>query len=105
VQDLPRADRTGATPREDWSESLARDVRARLRSGERDVYASSRERFDHIMLAAALAENDDHRGRAAQQLGLGRNTLTRKLGSSRQPRRAPRGAGARVTERETGDEK
>ncbi|HET7163075.1 MAG TPA: helix-turn-helix domain-containing protein, partial [Rhodanobacteraceae bacterium] len=31
----------------------------------------------------ALAENGNQRGRAAQQLGLGRNTLTRKLGSSR----------------------
>jgi two-component system nitrogen regulation response regulator GlnG len=99
VQDLPRADRTGAAPSDDWSESLARQVRERLRRGERDVYASSRERFDHIMLAAALVENDDHRGRAARQLGLGRNTLTRKLGSSRKQRR-----GVRDEKRETGDE-
>jgi two-component system, NtrC family, nitrogen regulation response regulator GlnG len=84
VQDLPKtaADSTGADSA-DWTAALAREARARLRAGERDVYAGSREQFDRVMLAAALAENSDHRGRAAQQLGLGRNTLTRKLGSSR----------------------
>jgi two-component system nitrogen regulation response regulator GlnG len=84
VQDLPRADAadTGAA-KSDWSALLAHEVRARLRGGERDVYAGVREQFDQVMLASALAENSDHRGRAAQQLGLGRNTLTRKLGSSR----------------------
>jgi two-component system, NtrC family, nitrogen regulation response regulator GlnG len=89
VHDLPDADAdAGSGPASDWSAVLMGQVRERLRRGEREVYASMRERFDQVMLAAALAENDDHRGRAAQQLGLGRNTLTRKLGSSR--RRGPR---------------
>jgi two-component system nitrogen regulation response regulator GlnG len=84
VHDLPKADAApaGARPA-DWSAALTEEIRERLRRGERDVYASSRERFDQALLAAALAENDDHRGRAAQQLGVGRNTLTRKLGSTR----------------------
>src|SRR6185369_11149923 len=84
VQDLPKTDAadTGAAD-SDWSALLLREVRARLRGGERDVYAGVREEFDQVMLTAALAENSDHRGRAAAQLGLGRNTLTRKLGSSR----------------------
>jgi two-component system nitrogen regulation response regulator GlnG len=87
VQDLPKTDADAAgTARADWTAALEREARARLRSGERDVYAHSREQFDQVMLAAALAENSDHRGRAAQQLGLGRNTLTRKLGSSRKKR-------------------
>ena len=87
VQDLPKTDAADAgAPDSDWSALLAHQVRARLRGGERDVYASAREQFDQVMLAAALAENSDHRGRAAQQLGLGRNTLTRKLGSSRKKR-------------------
>jgi two-component system nitrogen regulation response regulator GlnG len=42
-----------------------------------------RAEFDQSLLAAALAENDHHRSRAAEQLGVCRNTLTRKLGSSR----------------------
>jgi len=84
VQDLPhaRAGDAGAA-HADWSKMLAQEVRQRLRAGERDVYASVHEQFDQVMLGAALAENSDHRGRAAKQLGLGRNTLTRKLGSSR----------------------
>jgi two-component system nitrogen regulation response regulator GlnG len=87
AQDLPKTDAAGAGAADsDWSALLAHAVRARLRGGERDVYASVREQFDQIMLVAALAENADHRGRAAQQLGLGRNTLTRKLGSSRKGR-------------------
>jgi len=84
VPDLPVAGSGGAdVTAPDWGSELERDVRARLHRGERDVYAASRERFDRILLAAALAENADHRGNAAAQLGLGRNTLTRKLGSSR----------------------
>ena len=86
VQDLPKAGEAGEVRTDGWTERLMREVRARLRSGETDVYATIRERFDQTLLAAALAENDDHRGRAAQQLGLGRNTLTRKLGSSRRRR-------------------
>ena len=87
LQDLPKHDAVEASAAQpDWSSALEQDVRVRLRGGERDVYASAREQFDQVMLAAALAENADHRGRAAQQLGLGRNTLTRKLGSSRKKR-------------------
>ena len=86
VSDLPKAEAASAATLTDWPALLTRDVRDRLRRGERDVYASARERFDQSLLGAALAENSDHRGRAAQQLGLGRNTLTRKLGSSRKRR-------------------
>ena len=94
VQDLPTSDAGDAgAANSDWSVALAQQVRARLRAGERDVYAGVREQFDQVMLGAALAENSDHRGRAAQQLGLGRNTLTRKLGSSRKKGRGARGEG------------
>ena len=83
MQDLPQTGAAAAAADPDWSKALAHEVRVRLRGGERDVYASVHEQFDQVMLGAALAENSDHRGRAAKQLGLGRNTLTRKLGSSR----------------------
>jgi len=84
VHDLPKVEAGSAAARAaDWGALLSAETRERLRRGERDVYASSRERFDQALLAAALAENDDHRGRAALQLGLGLNTLTRKLGSTR----------------------
>ena len=93
MQDLPKTDAGAGAAHPDWSAALGHEVRSRLRGGERDVYASVREQFDQVMLAAALAENSDHRGRAAQQLGVGRNTLTRKLGSSRKKGRGERGEG------------
>jgi two-component system nitrogen regulation response regulator GlnG len=67
----------------DWRAPLRSAVRERLARGERNIYAQLRSGFDHALLEAALAENGNQRGRAAQQLGMGRNTLTRKLGSSR----------------------
>ncbi|MGH8214761.1 MAG: helix-turn-helix domain-containing protein, partial [Rhodanobacteraceae bacterium] len=47
-----------------------------------------RERFDRVLLDAALAVHGGHRQNAAKALGLGRNTVTRKLGSSRKSRRS-----------------
>ena len=38
------------------------------------------------LLQAALDHCDGHRGEAASVLGLGRNTVTRKLGASRKRR-------------------
>ena len=86
VQDLPQAERA-ETSDTDWRDPLLRDVRERLAAGDTGIYALLRTEFDRAMLAAALAENANHRGRAAQKLGLGRNTLTRKLGSSRRKRK------------------
>ena len=83
VQDLPVSDAQAAAAADDWREPLQRTVRERLAQGDTDVYARLRDDFDQAVLAAALADTDNHRGRAAQRVGLGRNTLTRKLGSSR----------------------
>ena len=88
VQDLPANERSAAADADDWHVSLQRAVRARLAQGESGMYSTLRAQFDQSLLAAALAENDNRRSRAAQQLGMGRNTLTRKLGSSR--RRKPK---------------
>ena len=46
------------------------------------------EQQDFGSLQAALEHSGGHRQHAAQALGLGRNTLTRKLGA--RPRRTPR---------------
>jgi two-component system, NtrC family, nitrogen regulation response regulator GlnG len=89
VQDLPPSDGTTAAPMEaTWRDQLMRAARTRLARGERDIYDSLRVEFDTALIDAALVENDGRRARAAQQLGLGRNTLTRKVGASRT--RAPR---------------
>ncbi|MES2858239.1 MAG: nitrogen regulation protein NR(I) [Pseudomonadota bacterium] len=68
---------------EAWQRELASWARARLQAGTQGLHAGARQEFDRILLQAALAHSDGHRGEAAQALGLGRNTMTRKLGSSR----------------------
>jgi len=83
VQDLPDTGPAGADTGDDWREPLKRAVRERLAQGDSEIYAQLRDDFDQAVLAAALSVTDNQRGRAAQRVGLGRNTLTRKLGSSR----------------------
>ena len=48
--------------------------------------AQARERFDRALLEAALEHTGGRRAEAAARLGLGRNTLTRKLGPGRKRR-------------------
>ncbi len=88
------ADRTAAMPAArvvegddaPWQRELAAWARGRLQAGDSELHAQARETFDRILLQAALEHSDGHRGDAAAALGLGRNTVTRKLGSSRKRR-------------------
>jgi two-component system nitrogen regulation response regulator GlnG len=83
-QDLPLGEAVANTQEAfDWRDILKRSARARLARGERDIYDALRAEFDTALIEAALAENAGRRIKAAQQLGLGRNTLTRKVGTSR----------------------
>jgi two-component system nitrogen regulation response regulator GlnG len=70
---------------DDWTQPLAVWARAALAAGAHDVHAQARERFDQTLLAAALEHTGGHRQQAAERLGLGRNTLTRKLGRKHGP--------------------
>ncbi|MGH8190489.1 MAG: nitrogen regulation protein NR(I) [Rhodanobacteraceae bacterium] len=81
----PRAASAGgdAAP---WEAALRSWVEAELADGVRDLHRVARERFDRVLLDAALVAQGGHRQHAAKVLGLGRNTLTRKLGSSRRSR-------------------
>ena len=69
-----------------WEAALADWARGRLRDGAADLHAQARARFDQVLLQAALAHSEGHRGAAAEKLGVGRNTLTRKLGPGRRRR-------------------
>ena len=71
----------------DWEQALASWARRELETDAGDLHARARERFDKVLLEAALEATDGHRGRASERLGLGRNTLTRKLGASRTRKR------------------
>jgi two-component system nitrogen regulation response regulator GlnG len=70
----------------DWESQLATWARARLSAGAADLHAEARARLEQVLFDAALAHTGGHRGEAAARLGLGRNTLTRRLGSDRKRR-------------------
>lgn len=75
-----------AAPAHEWDDALADWALARLADGDSDIHAVARERFDRALLEAALEHTGGRRAEAAQRLGLGRNTLTRKLGAGRRRR-------------------
>ncbi|WP_141454568.1 nitrogen regulation protein NR(I) [Pseudoxanthomonas sp. z9] len=75
-----------ATSAGDWDEALAGWVRARLAEGVDGLHAEARERFDRTLLEVALEFTQGRRAEAATRLGVGRNTVTRKLGPGRKRR-------------------
>ncbi|MGH8182647.1 MAG: sigma 54-interacting transcriptional regulator, partial [Rhodanobacteraceae bacterium] len=76
-----------------WEEALRIWAAAELAGDADDLHSRARARLDRVLLDAALAASDGHRQNAARALGLGRNTLTRKLGSSRKSRESKIGDG------------
>lgn len=74
------------TKGEDWETALSAWAQAQLAEGRGGLHARTRERFERVLFDAALSASGGHRQNAAAALGLGRNTLTRKLGSSRKKR-------------------
>jgi two-component system nitrogen regulation response regulator GlnG len=68
---------------DDWDTRLAAWARAQLALGSDDIHAQARERFERVLFEAALEHTGGRRTEAAARLGLGRNTLTRKLGPGR----------------------
>jgi two-component system nitrogen regulation response regulator GlnG len=79
LPDAPTAADADAT----WLQPLDGWARQQLQAGVQDLHAQARLAFDRTLLQAAMAHCNGHRGEAAVALGLGRNTVTRKLGASR----------------------
>ena len=88
VGDLPPAIVEGAAsePVADWTVGLRVWAERALASGETGIHATAHAEFERVLLETALAAQRGHRQNAAKALGLGRNTITRKLGSSRKKR-------------------
>jgi two-component system nitrogen regulation response regulator GlnG len=64
---------------ESWSEGLQSWTRKALYSGQTDLMAEARNELEKIILDCTLEHTGGKRVEAARILGLGRNTLTRKL--------------------------
>ena len=67
----------------EWDQVLAAWARTRLDEGAEGLHAEARERLDRALLEVALQFTQGRRAEAAIKLGVGRNTVTRKLGSGR----------------------
>ena len=62
-----------------WEADLEQEALALLKSGRTDVWDALPRRFETSLIQAALATTRGRRIEAAQKLGIGRNTITRKI--------------------------
>ena len=64
---------------EDWESGLVTEAQALLATGSNEVWDILTRRFESCLIQAALANTKGRRIEAAQRLGIGRNTITRKI--------------------------
>ena len=81
VEDLPPELRSGTSREADgnWRQALDRELAQALARGERSVGERLEKEFEKTLILRALQHTGGHRMAAAQLLGWGRNTLTRKI--------------------------
>jgi two-component system, NtrC family, nitrogen regulation response regulator GlnG len=63
----------------DWLKDLEREARQLLDAGQPDVWDTLTRRFEAQLIHTALELTRGRRIEAAQKLGIGRNTITRKI--------------------------
>ena len=81
VEDLPPEIRSEAAlpPDQNWVGALEREAGARLARGETGIMEDLTNQFEKALILRALAQTGGRRIEAASLLGIGRNTLTRKV--------------------------
>jgi two-component system nitrogen regulation response regulator GlnG len=82
VADLPpelKEDSSKPTTATSWQEALAAEVMDALNRGEQEILETRTKEFEKILISRALSHTGGRRIEAATQLGMGRNTLTRKI--------------------------
>ncbi|WP_298012386.1 nitrogen regulation protein NR(I) [uncultured Aquabacterium sp.] len=62
-----------------WLKDLEREARTRLEAGQPEVWDSLTRQFEASLIHTALELTRGRRIEAAQKLGIGRNTITRKI--------------------------
>ena len=82
---MPATDPVSATPLAgamapaDWLSGLEQEARQMLRAGDTMVWDTLTRRFEGRLILTALEITRGRRIEAAQKLGIGRNTITRKI--------------------------
>jgi two-component system, NtrC family, nitrogen regulation response regulator GlnG len=84
IADLPaefRGEPGAATqaPVSDWAAALEQEVERRLARGETGLLDQLSRQFERSLISKALARTGGRRIEAANLLGMGRNTITRKI--------------------------
>jgi two-component system, NtrC family, nitrogen regulation response regulator GlnG len=81
LADLPPElrDQPATVPSNDWTDSLARDVDRLLGSVPGEVFEQLSQIFERTLIRRALVATGGRKIEAAQLLGIGRNTITRKI--------------------------
>ena len=74
--DLPTGYKLGSS---DWETGVALAAKQLLQDGSKDVFDILDSKFEKAILKAALEVTRGRRVEAAERLGIGRNTITRKL--------------------------
>ena len=63
----------------EWTDALRNWARKELVSGNNDLFGRAQDELERVLIDCALDQTGGQRQKAAELLGLGRNTLTRKL--------------------------
>jgi two-component system nitrogen regulation response regulator GlnG len=63
----------------DWKDALRQEVQLALNKNQKEIFIDFYEIFEKILIEETLHFTKGRRIEAAQLLGLGRNTLTRKV--------------------------
>ena len=82
VADLPpelKEDSSKSTAALSWQDALAAEVMEALTRDEQNILETRTNIFEKILIVKALEHTHGRRIEAANQLGMGRNTLTRKI--------------------------
>lgn len=78
ARELPGRAGLAAAP-DSWLGALEREVAHRLAHCQPRVLEALQNEFERVLLSTALKQAGGRRGAAAERLGIGRNTLARKL--------------------------
>ncbi|HET7201248.1 MAG TPA: nitrogen regulation protein NR(I) [Burkholderiales bacterium] len=76
----PELREDGAGSPADWLAALAREADRRLTGGDKNIMESLSRSFERTLIEKALAHTGGRRIEAAGLLGIGRNTISRKIG-------------------------